>query len=106
MKMSRLISTTQQHSPEAAERALLARSQAVRRVEPMEGANNDRERSLQQEMFEVDPRAVGPYQGAERRRQDAQRLAATLSGMLGPQALRLFSFNTRAKRPGKIDEVA
>ena len=63
MKMSRLPSTTQQATPEAAERAALAQAGSVRRVEPMEGVVNERERSLQQDMAEVDPRAVGPYQG-------------------------------------------
>ena len=75
MKMSRLPSTTQQASPEAAERAALAQAGTVRRVEPMEGVVNERERSQQQDMAEVDPRAVGPYQGVERRRQQADQLA-------------------------------
>ncbi|MCA1938079.1 MAG: hypothetical protein LDL29_05340 [Dechloromonas sp.] len=104
MKTSRLISTTQRHSPEAAERALLAQAHAVRRVEAMEAASNDRERSLQQDMAEVDPRSVGPYQGVERRRQDAERLAGQLAG-LGPLGLLLLNMNTRGKRPGKIDET-
>ena len=63
MKMSRLPSTTQQATPEAAERAALVQAGSVRRVEPMEGVVNERERSLQQDMAEVDPRAVGPLSG-------------------------------------------
>ncbi|NHC07803.1 hypothetical protein DFR40_0086 [Azonexus fungiphilus] len=105
MKTSRLISTTQQHSPEATARAMLARAQAVRRVEPMEAASNDRERSLQQDLNEVDPRSVGPYQGNERRQDDARQLAAQLAG-LGPLGLLLLNMNTRSRRPGKIDELA
>lgn len=103
MKTSRLTSTTQQHTPEAAERARLAQAQAVRRVEPMEGANNDRERSLQQDMAEIDPASVGPYQGVERRRQQAAGLAAQMT-RLGPMGLLLLNMDTRSKRPGKIDE--
>jgi len=104
MKTSRIISTTQSPSPEAANRALLANAQAVRRVEPMEGASNDRERSLQQDMAEVDPRSVGPYQGVERRGQQAARLARQLA-QLGPLGLLLLNMNTRSKRPGQIDET-
>jgi hypothetical protein len=104
MKTSRIISTTQSHSPEAAERALLANAQAVRRVEPMEGANNDRERSLQQDMAEIDPGSVGPYQGVERRRQQAARLAGQMA-KLGPLGLLLLNMDTRSKRPGQIDET-
>lgn len=105
MKMSRLPSTTQQATPEAAERAALAQAGSVRRVEPMEGVVNERERSLQQDMAEVDPRAVGPYQGVERRRQQADQLARRLVDM-GSDAVQLLRFDTRARRPGKIDEKA
>jgi len=105
MKMSRLASTTQQVTPEAVERATLAQAGTVRRVEPMEGVANERERSLQQDMAEVDPRAIGPYQGIERRRQQADQLARRLVGM-GSSALQLLRFDTRGKRPGKIDEKA
>lgn len=104
MKTSRLVSTTQQHSSDAAERALLAQAQSVRRVEAMENVNNDRERSLQQELAEVDPRSVGPYQGVERRRQEAVRIAGQLARM-GPLGLLLLNMNTRSKRPGQIDEI-
>lgn len=104
MKASRLVSMTQHHSPEAVERARLADSQAVRRVEPMEGASNDRERSLQQEKNEVDPRSVGPYQGVERRRQEAGRLASQVKA-LGPLGRLLLNMNTRSSRSGNIDET-
>lgn len=104
MKMSRLASTTQKATPEAVERSALAQAGGVRRVEPMEGVANDRERSNQQDMAEVDPRANGPYQGQERRQQEAGMVASRLVDM-GAAALKLLRYDTRARR-GKIDERA
>lgn len=105
MKTSRLTSTTQQTTPEASERSARAQANSVRRVEPMEGANNNNERSLQQDLAEIDPRVVGPYQGEERRRRDVHRLAEQMLDSK-QQALRLFRLDTRMRRPGNIDEVA
>lgn len=103
MKTSRLVSTTQQHSPEAAGRALLAQAQAVRRVEAAEGASNERERSLQQELALIDPKALGPYQGMERRQQEARQLAGELLEQRNFHQL-LRAMDTRGRRPGQIDE--
>ena len=89
MKLSRLESTTQQHSPEAVERASHAQAQQIRRVEAMEGVVADRQRSLQQELADIDPRAQGPFAGGERILEDTRQLAAQLSE-LGSESNRLI----------------
>lgn len=50
MKLERLTSTTRSISREAAERARAAGIEEARRVNASEGAEGDRERSLQQEL--------------------------------------------------------
>lgn len=89
MKLSRIESTTQHHSPEAVERASHAQAQQIRRVEALEAVVADRLRSLQQEMAEMDPRALGPFEGSERILEDTRHLAAQLSG-LGSESSRLI----------------
>lgn len=103
MKTSRLVSTTQRHSAEAVGRALLAQAQSVRRVEALEGASNERERSLQQELALIDPKAIGPYRGADRRQQEAKQLASELVERKNFHDL-LRAMDTRGRRPGQIDE--
>lgn len=78
MKLNRLESSTQHHGSDFAERAQLAAGDGVRRVEAGEGLAGDRERSLQQELAEFDPKAAGPFEGGERIREDAQKLAEQL----------------------------
>jgi len=78
MKLNRLESTTQHPSSTSVERV---RQQAgeVRRVEGLEGLEGDRQRSLQQELAEFDPKAIGPFEGGERVLQDARNIAAQLT---------------------------
>jgi len=78
MQLNRLNSTTQRHSPEAVARARPASEESVHRVEAMDGAEADRQRSLQQEMAEVNPKSVGPFVGGEQILRDAHQLAAQI----------------------------
>ena len=65
MKLSRLESTTQQHSQDAIERARHVADETVLRVRAMEGVEGDRQRSLQQEISDFDQKAVGAFDGGE-----------------------------------------
>ena len=103
MNTSRLASTTRQHNPEAVGRTQPAQAPAVRRVEALEAASNERERSLQQEVALIDQKAIGPYQGAERRRAEARALADELLEQRNVRQL-VRAMDTRGRRPGQIDE--
>jgi len=78
MKLNRLESTTQKPSSQPVERPRPVAGEPARRVEALEGVEADRQRSLQQELAEFDPRAVGPFDGGERIMQDAREVAAQL----------------------------
>lgn len=78
MKLTRLDSTTARPSGEAAARAQAA-PERVRRVEAMEGVEGDRQRSLRQELAEIDPRAVGPFAGQAQVMSDARIIAEQLA---------------------------
>ena len=79
MKLTRLDSTTARPSGEAAARAQAAAPERVRRVEAMEGVEGDRQRSLRQELAEIDPRAVGPFAGQAQVMSDARIIAEQLA---------------------------
>lgn len=83
MKLNRLASTTQRPSQESSERARHVAGQRIRRVEALEGVESDRQRSLQQEIAEIAPGAIGAFKGGERVLQDARDVAAQLTA-LGP----------------------
>lgn len=85
MKLDRLSSTTQSISPESRERARHVADETVLRVGAMEGIEGDRQRSLQQELADFDPRAVGGFDGGELIMANAQELAQQLS-LLGDAA--------------------
>ena len=78
MKLTRLSSTTQRTTRESSERVRPVDNEQVRRVEVMDGIEGDRQRTLQQEIAEVDPGAVGDFPGQERVRQGARDDAAQL----------------------------
>lgn len=105
MKLSRLESTTQSHSPEAVERGRRQAAVRVRRVEAMEGAEGDRQRSLQQEIAEVDPRVLGPFAGAEQVLEDARQVAAELT-LLGTNASGLLKLRALSIPAERIDDKA
>lgn len=81
MKLTRLLSTTQRATRESSERVRPADNEQIRRVEVMEGIEGDRQRTLQQEIAEVDPGAVGDFHGQERVLQGARDVAAQLLEM-------------------------
>lgn len=102
MKLDRLVSTTQSPSVDAAERVHHAAD--VRRVEAPEAVDGDRERSLQQELAEFDPRAAGPSAAGERMREEARAVAEQLAN-LGDKADDLLRPDLPAG-VGKVDESA
>ena len=78
MKLSRLSSTTQRPTQESIERVRHVDEERIRRVEVMEGVEGDRQRSLQQEMAEIEPAALGDFHGEEKVLQEARDVAAQL----------------------------
>lgn len=103
MKLSHLESTTQHHSADAVERAHLASRENIRRVEAMEGVEGDRQRSLQQEIAEVDPVAIGDFEGAEQVLKGAREVAARLT-LLGTNTSGLVKLQALSRRYSRIDD--
>jgi hypothetical protein len=81
MKLDRLTSTTQHLSPESSERARHVADESILRVGAMEGVEGDRQRSLQQELAEFDPQAVGAFDGGELIMAAAHDVAIQLSAL-------------------------
>lgn len=105
MKLNRLASTTQQHSPDAIERVRHVAGQSVRRVEALEGIEGDRQRSLQQEIAEFDAKAIGPFAGDERMLQGARQVAAELT-LLGTNRNGLLKLQALSHACVRIDDKA
>jgi hypothetical protein len=103
MQLNRLESTTQKQSSEAVERPRQLADDSVRRVEAAQGVEADRQRSLQQELAEFDPRAVGPFAGGERVMQDAREVAAQLAS-LGPAADAMLKLGPVARAFCQVDD--
>jgi len=81
MKLDRLVSTTKRPSADSIERARHVAGERVRRVEAQEGVEGDRERSLQQELAEIEAGAIGAFHGGERVLQGARDVATQLAAM-------------------------
>lgn len=79
MQLNRLSSTTQRPSQESIERACHLPDERIRRVEALEGAESDRQRSLQQEIAEIEPEAIAAFNGSEQIMQGAHEVAAQLA---------------------------
>ena len=79
MKLYRLSSTTQRISQESVDRVRQAAAEGVRRVEMLEGIEGDRQRSLRQELAEIDPNAIGEFNGGEQLLKEAREVAYQLS---------------------------
>ena len=79
MKLNRLALTTQRPSQDAIERVRQRPDEQIRRVEALEGVEGDRQRSLQQEIAEIEPGAIGPFNGGEQVMQGAREVAAQLA---------------------------
>lgn len=102
MKLDRLSSTTQPISSESRERARHVANETVLRVGAMEGVEGDRQRSLQQELADFDPRAVGVFAGGELIMANAHELALQLS-LLGQAANTLVKAHETHFLPPVID---
>lgn len=105
MKLNRLESTTQRLSQESRERGRHVAGQQVRRVEALEGVEGDRQRSLQQEMAEIEAGAIGDFTGGQRLLQDAREMAAELAA-LGTAADELIKGEALGVAAGHIDDQA
>jgi len=81
MKLDRLTSTTQHLSPESRERARHVADESILRVGAMEGIEGDRQRSLQQELADFDPKAVGVFDGGDLIMATAHEVATQLSAL-------------------------
>ncbi len=103
MKLSRLESTTQRHSPDAIERARHVAGESVRRVEALEGVEGDRQRSLQQEIADFDPRVIASFEGGEHVLQDARQIAAELT-LLGARRSGLVKLRALSLPCSRIDD--
>jgi hypothetical protein len=81
MKLTRLSSTTQRPTRESSERVRPVNDERIRRVELMEGIEGDRQRTLLQEIAEIDPGAIGGFHGEEHVQKEARDVAAQLLEM-------------------------
>jgi hypothetical protein len=105
MTLNRLASTTQSRPTDAGERVRQTPADRIRRVEAMEVIAGDRQRSLQQEIAEVDPNAVGPFRGGERILQET-RVVATQLTLLGSNASGLLKLRALSLARRRIDDKA
>jgi hypothetical protein len=87
MKLTRLDSSTARLASEAVQRAHESAADQVRRVEAMEGVEGDRQRSLRQELAEIDQRAVGPFEGQDQVIRDAREIAGRLASLESPASI-------------------
>lgn len=105
MKLTRLSSTTQRPSQESIDRQRQGESVRVRRVDLLEGVDGDRQRTLQQELAEIEPAAIAAFLGGEQILEDARRLAAEVAA-LGPAADELIKPAALARQLSGVDEQA
>ena len=105
MKLSRVESTTQSLPRESIARAELAVTHTVRRVEAAEGIVGDRERSIQQEIAEIEPKAIGQFEGTALVLEGAREVAAQLT-RLGDNARGLVKLRALSQQVARIDDAA
>jgi hypothetical protein len=105
MKLSRLESRTQRPSATASVPRRPVAEQDVRRVEAMEAVEDDRQRSLQQELRDFEAREIAPLVGREHMLQDARQLAAELT-LLGSNRSGLLKLLALSHAFSKIDDRA
>ena len=105
MKLHRLSSTTQRISQESVDRVRQAAGEGVRRVEMLEGIEGDRQRSLRQELAEIDPNAIGEFNGGEQLLQEACEVASKLS-QLGDSVDDLLKSGVVARKLYGVDDKA
>ena len=102
MKLPSLVSTTQRPTRESVERVRHA-DERVRRVELMEGVEGDRQRSLQQEIDEIEAAAIAPFEGQAQIQREASEAAAQLLA-LGAAADNLIKSDALPKVLPAVDE--
>ena len=78
MKLPSLASTTQRPTRESVERVHQVAHERIRRVESMEGIEGDRQRSLRQELDEIEPEAMAAFEGQAEILREASSVAAQL----------------------------
>ena len=78
MKLPSLASTTQRPTRESVERVHQVAHERIRRVESMEGIEGDRQRSLRQELDEIEPAAMATFEGQAEILREASSEAAQL----------------------------
>lgn len=105
MQLNRLNSTTQTRSAESGERLRPVAESSVPQVAALEGVAGDRQRSLQEEINTMDPKAIGDFHGEAHILQDTRQLAAALSA-LGNHAEALMKPAAQATRFYAIDDEA
>ena len=103
MKLNRLESTTQHNTGESVAPARPLPGERVRRVEAASGLEGDRQRSLQQEIGEFDPQAIGPFAGAAQVLEDAHAMAVQLAA-LGTAADALIKVTSTSAAFAKVDD--
>lgn len=103
MKLDRLASTTQRLSQESIERARHVAGERIRRVDALEGVEGDRQRSLQQEIAEIEPDAIGGFHGSGHVLADARNVAAQVAA-LGAEADHLIKPESVPTAMRRIDD--
>lgn len=81
MKLNPLNSSTQTKPHDAAGRAQLPVGQAIQPVSASAGPEDDRQRSVQQDLNEFEQNAIATFGGGERILADTRELAAELTAL-------------------------
>ena len=81
MKLTQLSSTMQRPVPDAWARTHPADGERVSRVEALDASASDRQRSLQQEMAELEAEAIADFAGGDKILQDARTEAEQLAAL-------------------------
>jgi hypothetical protein len=88
MKLGRLDANAQHPSRDAVERVRHVADEVVWHVGAIEGIDADRRRSLQQEIAEIEQKAIGDFEGGDLILADAKAVAEQVS-RLGGEVLHL-----------------
>jgi len=81
MKLTRLGNTTQRPVTAGGVWPHPADGERVRRVEALDASESDRQRSLQQEMAEIEAEAIADFAGGDKILQDARAVAEQLAAL-------------------------
>jgi hypothetical protein len=81
MKLNELSSRSRPQSSHTLTEPEQSVDSKIHRVEALDNVSADRKRSLQEEMAEIEPNAIGAFHGKERILEETKELAAELAGM-------------------------